>query len=162
MIPSCDSETGMQTMLPAGAIRKRFAVLILLMVAALTLAACKGSDDPGLIDSSWVLEALNGSPPLPGTVVRIEFTRGKVSGSSGCNTYNGTYTARGGNMQITNVFATMIACLDSNVQAQEDEYLTTLALATSYEIINDRLFIYDGAGNQIVVFSREQTGETQP
>jgi heat shock protein HslJ len=141
---------------------KRIVVLTLITLVALTLAACKGSDDPGLIDSSWVLEALNGNPPIPGTVVRIEFTKGKVSGSSGCNTYNGTYTARGGNMQITNVFATMIACLDANVQAQENEYLTTLALAASYEIINDRLFIYDGAGNQIIVFTREQTGETRP
>ena len=65
-----------------------------------------------LTASPWVLSRLMDKDPLPNTNITIQFTSdGKVSGSTGCNRYSGTYTTVGSTINISSPMAvTEMAC----------------------------------------------------
>jgi heat shock protein HslJ len=92
---------------------------------------------------TWVLdqEASNLEVVAPQYVVTATFEDGALSGSSGCNRYNTTYTARGSRLRVSsNIASTLIAC---NQQASnvESSYLARLPTVRSFAIKGDRLTV---------------------
>jgi heat shock protein HslJ len=66
-----------------------------------------------------------------GTTITATFDGGRVSGSSGCNTYQGAYTLDGETLSITDLAVTEMACdTPEGVMDQEQLYLANLASAT--------------------------------
>ena len=106
-----------------------------------SMAVSSGSIKTGgssLSGSSWQLTSFvssNGKPtkatssPSAGTLVFA--TGGKVSGSTGCNTFNGTYKQSGSALTITVGPMTMMACTGA-VATQETDVLANLALVDSF------------------------------
>ena len=94
---------------------------------------------------------------LPETEVTAVFGEdGSLSGSSGCNSYNTSYTVDGNNITISEMIAaTMMMCPEPIMQ-QEMAYLANLATATTYEIVGDTLTLFDADGNPIDVFIAQQ------
>jgi putative lipoprotein len=80
--------------------------------------------------TSWVL-----ADTLPDTELKALFENGQVSGSAGCNSYNGTYvtTTVGGvnKIRIGPLASTMMMCEEA-VMEQEQAYLAALQSARSY------------------------------
>lgn len=98
---------------------------------------------PALPGSSWTLVGL-GDVELGGTVPTIAFgADGTVSGSAGCNTFNGTYTFDGHAITFGPLATTRMACAD-DVMATEDAYLDALDGASSWSIGEDGLLVLDG------------------
>ena len=133
----------------------------LALAMACLLAACSGlgagspGGGPALAGSEWALVSLRGQPPLAGTTITLKFESDKAGGSAGCNSYGGPYTARGGRLTLTDVAATMMACLDpAGVMEQEAAYLQALSQAAGYRATDAQLEIQDAAGETALVFSR--------
>jgi heat shock protein HslJ len=73
---------------------------------------------------------------IAGTEMDIQFgADGTVSGNSGCNTYSGSYTVTGNQIQIGPLASTMMACGDpTGIMEQEQQYLAALQTAATYQI----------------------------
>ena len=60
---------------------------------------------------------------------------GKLSGSAGCNDYTGTYTLGAGELKITDVSATELACeIPAGVMEQEQAFLAALPRTAGYTL----------------------------
>jgi heat shock protein HslJ len=95
----------------------------------------------GLAGTAWdVIGYNNGKQAvvsvMAGTSLTAEFgADGTVSGNSGCNTYNGTYTVTGRQITIGPLVTTRMACADpAGVMEQESQYLAALQTAATYKI----------------------------
>jgi hypothetical protein len=83
----------------------------------------------GLEGTTWTL-----GNTLPNTEITAVFDNGQVSGSAGCNNYQGGYTTAGQDtIQIGPLASTMMMCSE-NIMTQEQEYLAAFQSATSYRI----------------------------
>ncbi|MCA9874143.1 MAG: transporter substrate-binding domain-containing protein, partial [Anaerolineales bacterium] len=74
---------------------------------------------------NWVLANMNANQVVPpGLQITAVFDEtGQVNGSSGCNTYNGSYTANGNNLSIGPLATTNIQCDETTMQI-EQQFLT--------------------------------------
>jgi heat shock protein HslJ len=138
------------------------AVLLLTFIAVAVLpiaAACAAPPPPtppspppapiSLENTTWVLKFL-GSPESPKPVlatteVNITFlANGRITGKSGCNTYNGQAKIEGSSFTVASPMAsTMMAC-PQPVMDQETEYLKALQAAQSFKVTGNQLKITAG------------------
>lgn len=134
--------------------------LTLVVLALLMLAACAGEEDgdgsgdaAALTEKEWALSELDGSAPVADTAASITFTTEGVSGSTGCNTFSGSYTAdTDGSMTIgPGLATTRKACVD-DVMTQEFRFLELVTSTTRYEIEGDTLTLYAG-DDAVAVFA---------
>jgi heat shock protein HslJ len=79
------------------------------------------------------------------TVTAVFGEDGTITGSAGCNTYNGTYEVSGTDLTIGTLATTMMAC-EPDVSTQEADYLAALARVTTYSISGDQLELRDAQG----------------
>jgi heat shock protein HslJ len=95
------------------------------------------SQDPAALEGKdWVLTqylAADGTTQVVEIGVSAKFDGTTVSGSSGCNSYHGGYTATGNEISIGDLAGTMMACED-DVMAVETRYLDLLKNAATFEI----------------------------
>jgi heat shock protein HslJ len=70
--------------------------------------------------------------PLQGTTLTATFTADQVSGSAGCNTYNGAYTLDGTSVKIGPLASTRMAC-ETSIMDQETAFLSALQAGTTVE-----------------------------
>ena len=73
---------------------------------------------------------------------------GTLSGSAGCNNYSAGYEVDGNNISIGLPISTMMACAEpAGIMEQEQEYLTALPTAATYQITGDRLEMRTAEGS---------------
>jgi heat shock protein HslJ len=118
---------------------------------------------------TWYLETYkdaqgNQMPVLAGSQITLEFrTDGSVGGSSGCNTYSGSYQVDGDQVQIGPLASTMMACMDpAGLMEQETAYLQVLSSATSFRLGDSQLELLDDAGQVVLVFTETPPAAAQP
>jgi heat shock protein HslJ len=99
------------------------------------------SQSQELSDTSWdVIGYNNGKQAvtsvLLGSTITLAFgSDGTLSGNSGCNSYNGTFTVTDGQITIGPLASTRMACADpAGVMEQEALYLAALGSAATYQI----------------------------
>ncbi|MCB0179550.1 MAG: META domain-containing protein [Anaerolineae bacterium] len=90
--------------------------------------------------TSWVLPG-----SLPDTRLTVEFGNGTISGSSGCNTFNGSYSTSGNSISVGQLITTQMAC-EEDVMQQEQDYLAALSSAQSYTISGSTLTLNHPGG----------------
>ena len=141
---------------------KRIAgILSVLLIVIPGLIACSTNTGEAMLeDSVWTMESY-GEPGnlktiMADTVITAEFvsTEDTIEGSAGCNHYFGGYEIKGGRLSIPEPIAvTEMYCMEpEGIMDQEQEYLTILRLAESYEIDDGELNI--DCGNQVLIFKR--------
>ena len=113
-----------------------------------------------LTGTIWYMETYHDSqgnlvPFLSGSVITAKFGQdGTLSGSSGCNTYSGSYQLDGDQLQIGPLASTMMACLEpAGLMDQETAYLQVLSTAASFRLADGKLELLDDAGQVILVYS---------
>ncbi len=142
----------------------RYSICILSAVALL-LAACarpivpdhvpeeQGSD--ALDGTAWLLEELHGEPPMPGTLITLQFEGGRAFGSDGCNRYTGSYSVDGDRLTVEQrMAATMMSC-EAAIMRQADEYRGALERAAIHQIAEGRLLLLDEEGTPLATFREE-------
>ena len=130
---------------------------------AATMPATDIQDAATLAGTTWMLTAYAGADGTmvdvrPNTEITAVFSEdGSLSGNSGCNSYNTSYTVADNNISISEqIAATMMMCPEPVMQ-QETAYLAGLTAATTYEISDDTLTLVDASGNPVAVFSVQQS-----
>ena len=91
--------------------------------------------------------------PLDGTALTAVFGIATVGGSSGCNTYTGTYGTNGNLLRIGRLATTRIACED-DVMAQETAFLAAMEGANLVDRRGPTLTLTDRDGATLVSLSR--------
>jgi heat shock protein HslJ len=125
------------------------------------------ADDTGaktLVYGEVTADALNGSwtatsyrtataitSTLAGTTVTLVIDGDAVSGSGGCNTYNGPVKVDGTSITIGPLATTRKAC-EQPIMDQETAYLTAIQQATTYKITGDRLDLLMSDGTFAATF----------
>jgi putative lipoprotein len=112
---------------------------LLVATLALLLTACGGSSGTQDIKgTAWTVSTIGGQKTVPGAQPTVTFgSDGTISGSTGCNTYSGTYTVDGDKLAVSQLAMTRMACADPAVNAQEAAVTTALTGATSWSIGSD-------------------------
>ncbi len=128
--------------------KKRFIILVLVLVTLLALAACQGVQppaSPNLAGTNWILSSLDGSLPLPGVTVSLQFgDDGTAGGSDGCNSYSTTYALNGTDLTFGQPMgATAMACPEP-VMDQANTYMQTLATTNSFDVDGAQLTLRNG------------------
>jgi putative lipoprotein len=119
------------------------------MAIVMSLTACS---DASLEGRTWQLVELEGSAPLAGTSIDMTIDGEVVSGSSGCNQYNGPVTYGDGEMTLGPNFATTMMACEEAIMDQEQAYLAALASVTGYQVSDDEMILTDTAGEVVAVF----------
>lgn len=108
-----------------------------------------------LTDQFWTLVQLRGKPVVlpesgraPGLMFHSENER--LSGSGGCNQLLGTYSVDKNLIQTTMIAATRMACLQPG--DVDDELIATLTQVKSWNILGQRMELYDQLGRLLLRF----------
>ena len=136
----------------------RAAVLLLLTVLAYSAVSCGviGGSKDDLAGTKWKIETMGGAPPPVTLIITAEFNDGRVSGSSGCNSYGATYTIDNSKLEIGDIAVTEMACLEEGVMQFEQSFLELLGMVRSYSLSESRLDLMDEGGNAVLSFVAAQ------
>lgn len=93
---------------------------------------------------------------IAGTTLTLEFDMtGRVSGNAGCNTYSANYRAGSSSLSIDPPTVTKLLCeTPDGVMQQEQQYLTALQNAATFDINGNTLTIRDAGGAMQVAATR--------
>jgi hypothetical protein len=138
----------------------RWFLVGMLAFLVLTGAGCgsKSVGQGGTFEGiDWALlsyDAGSGMQGVPlGVKVDARFESGRVSGSSGVNTYGAAYTASGSNLTVSQAVSTMMAGPAEAMRVEQD-YLAALNQSSTYTATGDTLTIYDSGGKEILSYNR--------
>ena len=142
---------------------RRFALLPIVLLA-LTFVACGGDDggsgsdgtqDPAALEGeSWILTQMltaGGQTEIVQTGVSAQFDGSTISGTAGCNSYNASYEASGGEISFGPIAATKKICPEDE-QSTEDRYLQLLAEIGTFEVSGRSMSMNDQDGTPVLQF----------
>ena len=90
---------------------------------------------------------------IAGTTVTLKFgDDGRANGSTGCNSYSGSYQVRGDSVAFGRLISTRRACIDQNANQQEQRFLSALELANRFRLSSNRLTILSDRGRNVLNF----------
>lgn len=118
-----------------------------------------GNVSDELANTSWQLVSFGptkaAASVLPGSTITLDFgVNGKAGGHGGCNSYGGSYNVRGDQISFGEMASTLIACADSGVTQQEQQYLQAFASADRFERSADTLNIWYANSRNVLNFAR--------
>jgi heat shock protein HslJ len=107
------------------------------------------TDNRSLVGREWRLVSMgpvgNETDVIPGTRPTLSFGEDRrASGSTGCNSFSGTYEVNGDRISFGRLVSTRRACLDQRANQQEQRYLSALESANRFRIIANRLTLNAG------------------
>lgn len=130
----------------------------LVAIWLVVLPACVPPTADPIDNTSWKMESIGPpgdlAPVIEGTNVSLQFVRKGhvVTGSTGCNAFQGTYEVDGSSLTINYDIGPGQRCDLSAIVEQEQMFLATIVNAESYIIEDDTLTI--DCGDRVLVFAR--------
>lgn len=107
-----------------------------------------------LADTEWQLETINGVNVIEGSDVTLAFdAQGNITGSSGCNTFGGTYAVDGEILTFGEIETTERACVEAELNEQEAVYYAALNSVNSYELTDAALILTYGDDDEQLIFT---------
>ena len=113
----------------------------------------------GLTSGRWRLDSYSTPTggqqrPLPGTEITARFgADGSLSGSGGCNSYNGTFMAFDRTLRVNTLSSSQALCPSpEGIMEQEGTFLSLMQQASRMAISAGQLTIFDSSGNRILEF----------
>ena len=131
-------------------------LLPLIVLASLALGACtlvvRESRPATLAGTAWRVVSINSRPPVLGSEPTATFTATEVEGSSGCNTYGGSYAydASTGLLTFGSLAMTKMAC-DAARNEVETRFTQTIAQVSSASMDPEGRLVLNGPAGQIVL-----------
>ena len=138
--------------------KKGISSLVLVATLALLalLPACAAASASDLDGTSWMLQSYGKPsdliPVIDGTNIPVDFADGVISGSTGCNAFEGTYKVEGEALTIHYEISPGPRCDLSSIVEQEQMFLSLIVKAESYVIDGDTLTI--DCGERVLVLRR--------
>lgn len=125
--------------------------MIMTLIFVSLLAACgnAGGSAADLRSASWLLTSLDGSSPVTGSSITLNFDKDSLGGSAGCNSYGGEYKLRGDKLTLNSVYSTEMYCEAAGLMDQEAYYLELLSKVESVSITGDTLTLTTSSGETL-------------
>lgn len=128
-------------------VARRMLLPVIVGAVALLALACASEDHP-LTDTSWTLLSVGSSPAIGN--VEVEFSEESgISGWTGCNSYDGRYSASGSSFTIEELRWTEVGCPSRELFTQESLYTDLLVNAEEFSISGSQLTITSSDGRAI-------------
>lgn len=96
------------------------------------------------VGKTWIVNSFDATDISPDSraLPTMHFEEaGKLSGNTGCNTYNGSYSINSGNLQLDPGMMTKMFC-EGGV---ENKFIQAMKKTNRYEIKGDKLLLFDGS-----------------
>jgi heat shock protein HslJ len=129
---------------------KRFADTVTVMVGGKQVKGCGGRTLPpeSLNDTAWTISMIGQLPVLEGIPTEVRFADGRISGTAGCNRFNGTYNVASNVLNFGPMASTRMMCPEKQM-AQEAKFLALLAgNVTKRYSVEGKLILADDKGNR--------------
>src|SRR3954452_13487146 len=106
----------------------------------------------------WDVDSFENAPgsvvaPLPDTTLNVRFGIKNVGGSSGCNTFDGTYETNGNVVRVSQLATTRLAC-PQDIMDQETAFLAALQGAALIDYKGSTVLLTDRSGSIKVALVR--------
>jgi heat shock protein HslJ len=113
---------------------------------------------PTLEGVTWNVTGFNNGrqavvSPRTGTTVTLSFEDGKVTGTTGCNTFRAPYTSEGNRLSIGPAATTRKACPAEGVMEQERQFLAALQTARTWTVESGTLDVHRADGERVLMAS---------
>jgi heat shock protein HslJ len=132
----------------------RAALIALACCSAAAAAACASMAPPlhaNLAGTRWAVQAIDGQRISSAHIPTVNFdAQRRVAGTSGCNSYFGAYSARDGDLDVSGLGHTEMACAEP-LMRQETAFLGALDAAARYVVEVD---------GKLVIYGRDERGLT--
>ncbi len=138
---------------PTRSLRWPLAIAALISAASLAAGAAWAQADTS--GSAWRILEIDGAAAAP--VAELVFREGQLFGTVGCNRFRGPVErAEDGRLEAGLMAATLMACPDPTIDAQERRLLDLLGAgpAVAYDPLSDRLTLSDAEGRPVVLLER--------
>lgn len=132
-------------------------IMLICSIAVLIISGCsagnKNSTDTGSINNKWTAESINGIKTDSAVykdgfpVLEFNSEKGTVTGSTGCNSLNGSLNVTGSTLKISDIITTKMFCVDID----EVTFLSILKKADNFEIRDGKLYLYSGKDLKMVL-----------
>ena len=138
-------------------LNKVYLLIIMAIISSLVLlAGACNTQSTMLEDTKWFLQSYGEQNNMQAVIKDTEITavfssnKGEVNGSAGCNTYFAEYDISGNALSVSGMAYTEMACISpEGIMEQEQEYLSLLANARSFEVDDTTLTISCSNGQQL-------------
>lgn len=115
-------------------------------------AEIEPGDPARLQGAKWIVEDLNRGGVIDNSRLTLEFgADGKVSGSTNCNTFSGSYTVDGSTLTLGPLAMTRRACMAPALSNQESRYTAALNGPLSWELRPDGALELTGGERRILL-----------
>ena len=129
---------------------KRFADTVTVMAGNKQVKGCGGRELPpeSLDGTTWTIVMIGQLPVLDGVPTEVRFDGGRISGTAGCNRFNGDFSIASNVLTFGPVASTRMMCPEKQI-AQEAKFLALLAgkLTKRYSV-QGNLILADDKGNR--------------
>ena len=98
---------------------------------------------------SWVVEDIRGGGIIDDSRVTLEFSEGRVAGSTSCNSYQGAWSLEGNKLSIEDIAVTMMACPEA-LMNQERRFLDALNAAEGMRVDDTGALFLTSGGNDLL------------
>jgi heat shock protein HslJ len=127
---------------------------ILILLAISGCGIIPGGAEADLDGTAWSLISYGGTNVISGTNMTAKFNQSEINGSTGCNTYFGSYQSKGDQLTIKEMGWTEMACMDpEGVMEQEMDIMSLLSKTVSFEIEGETLRLQTEGGEELVFSS---------
>ena len=125
-----------------------------LSAALLAGAVTSMASSIDLNQSAWTVTALPGQPALTEAAPTLRFADGRVSGSDGCNRYQGTYRSGADGFEVEPTLAsTRMACPEPQMKT-EKRVGDALMAARMVDFTPSKLVLQDSSGKEVLTLER--------
>ena len=123
--------------------------------------------EPSLTRSSidgatWILESIDGQPPIAGTYATLTVNGPQFGGFDGCNSFGGRHETgapvikQNGEISLPTFVQTLQGCVSPpGILDQADRYLDAMQQEAKARVVDDRFHIVDRSGQVLLVFARQ-------
>lgn len=120
-----------------------------------TVKGCGGPVLPpaNLDGTQWRILSINGTDVVGEPRAEVRFSNGDISGSAGCNRFNGTYVADGKRLTTGQLMTTRMGCPEPQ-NAQEVSFFALMAKPVSIRFTPEGRMILMGEGGHAAVLER--------
>ena len=111
--------------------------------------------------ATWILETIDGQPPVAGTHLTLTISGPQFGGFDGCNSFGGRHQSGtpvvepDGSISATPFAITAAGCPTDAVLDQANRYLEAMTQEARARVVDDHLHIVDDSGEVALVFARQ-------
>lgn len=102
------------------------------------------------LSGTWEVHSINGTPVSAPNKPTITWDEGKVSGSSGCNQFSGSFQQQGNSLELSEIAMTQRACI-APYDAIEQQFTSALNNLTGFSLVSDGTVAFVGTNGQTMM-----------